>query len=236
MSSPVGVSVVPSRWRREPPVFRRRCRVGTCRSPNARKSRCSERRVTASARSLAAFAAFAGSPSTISRELRRNASTRTWRLDYKATIAQWHAEPRAGRPKVAKLAGSERLRTWVQDRLAGEVKLPDGTTAGPKPKAWNGKNARSCVRLRRCAPAARRPGTGAARRTHGVRHSRPQGGCRALCRLIAVGGPISHTPLHRRQLAKRVQLVKGAMAALDHPWNDIVAPVTDGDLEHMEDL
>ena len=26
------------------------------------------------------------------------------------------------------------------------------------------------------------------------------------------------------------------MAALDHPWNDIVAPVTDGDLEHQEDL
>ena len=96
------------------------------------------------------------SPSTISRELRRNASTRTFRLAYKATIAQWHAEPRARRPKVAKLAESERLRTWVQDRLAGEVKLPDGTTVGPKPKAWNGKNAQSCVRLRRCAPAARR--------------------------------------------------------------------------------
>jgi hypothetical protein len=26
------------------------------------------------------------------------------------------------------------------------------------------------------------------------------------------------------------------MAALDHPWNDIVALVTDGDLEHVEDL
>jgi hypothetical protein len=168
---------------------------------------------------------------------------RTWRLDYKATIAQWHAEPRARWPKVAKLAESERLRTWVQDRLAGEVKLPDGTTVGPKPKAWNGKNAQSCVRLRRCAPAARRcapaacrPGTGAARRTHGVRHSRPQGGCCALCRLIAVGGPHLAHHLHRRQLAKRVQLVEGAMAALDHPWNDIVAPVTDGDLEHVEDL
>ncbi len=52
------------------------------------------------------------SPSTISRELRRNASTRTWRLDYKASIAQWHAERRARRPKVAKLAttsGSVRM-------------------------------------------------------------------------------------------------------------------------------
>ena len=28
------------------------------------------------------------SPSTISRELRRNASTRTWRLEYKASLAQ----------------------------------------------------------------------------------------------------------------------------------------------------
>jgi hypothetical protein len=140
--SGIGGSVTLAAWT---PVFRRRCRADTCRSPNARTSRCSERRVTASARSLAAFA---GSPSTISRELRRNASTRTWRLDYKATIAQWHAEPRARRPKVAKLAESERLRTWVQDRLAGQVKLPDGTTVGPKPKAWNGKNAQSCVRLR----------------------------------------------------------------------------------------
>jgi hypothetical protein len=54
--------------------------------------------------------------------------------------------------------------------------------------------------------------------------------------LIAVGGPHFAHHLHRRQLAKRVQLVEGAMAALDHPWNDIVAPVTDGDLEHVKDL
>ena len=26
------------------------------------------------------------------------------------------------------------------------------------------------------------------------------------------------------------------MAAIDHPWNDIAAPVPDGDLEHVEDL
>src|SRR3954451_19121756 len=53
------------------------------------------------------------SPSTISRELRRNASTRTFRLEYRASLAQWHAERRARRPKVAKLATSERLRIWV---------------------------------------------------------------------------------------------------------------------------
>jgi IS30 family transposase len=80
------------------------------------------------------------SPSTISRELRRNASTRTFRLEYRASLAQWHAERRARRPKVARLAANERLRVWVQDRLAGEVKLPDGATVGPRAPVWTGKN------------------------------------------------------------------------------------------------
>jgi transposase-like protein len=67
------------------------------------------------------------SPSTISRELRRNASSRTWRLDYRASTAQWHAERRARRPKVWKLAADERLREYVQDRLAGVIRAPDGS-------------------------------------------------------------------------------------------------------------
>src|SRR6185437_13949397 len=50
------------------------------------------------------------SPSTISRELRRNASTRSHSVVYRATTAQWHAERRASRPKVSKLAASEALR------------------------------------------------------------------------------------------------------------------------------
>lgn len=58
------------------------------------------------------------SPSTISRELRRNASTRTYRLEYKASTAQCHAERRARRPKVAKLVTNDRLRAYVQARLA----------------------------------------------------------------------------------------------------------------------
>src|ERR671937_878117 len=57
--------------------------------------------------------------STISRELRRNASTRSRTVAYRATTAQWHAERRASRPKVAKLAANERLRSYVQERLAG---------------------------------------------------------------------------------------------------------------------
>jgi IS30 family transposase len=49
------------------------------------------------------------SPSTISRELRRNPATRGGRLEYRATTAQWHADRRAERPKVAKLAANQRL-------------------------------------------------------------------------------------------------------------------------------
>jgi IS30 family transposase len=80
------------------------------------------------------------SPSTISRELRRNASTRTYRLDYKASIAQWHAERRARRPKTAKLVAHHRLRDYVQERLSGEVRGPDGVPVGPAGPAWKGRN------------------------------------------------------------------------------------------------
>jgi Helix-turn-helix domain len=51
-----------------------------------------------------------GSASTISRELRRNASTRSRAVVYRATTAQWHAERRASRPKVSKLAANDALR------------------------------------------------------------------------------------------------------------------------------
>jgi len=79
-------------------------------------------------------------PATISRELRRGASTRTYGLDYKATIAQWHAERRARRPKLAKLVVNDRLRDYVQDRLAGRVKDADGSPIGPDGPKWIGRN------------------------------------------------------------------------------------------------
>ncbi len=66
-------------------------------------------------------------PSTISRELRRNAATRAGLSGYRAINAQWHADRRAKRPKVAKLAVNEALRTYVQDRLSGLITRPDGT-------------------------------------------------------------------------------------------------------------
>jgi IS30 family transposase len=66
------------------------------------------------------------SASTISRELRRNASTRSHSVVYRATTAQWHAERRASRPKVSKLAANDALREYVQDRLSGAIARPDG--------------------------------------------------------------------------------------------------------------
>jgi IS30 family transposase len=53
--------------------------------------------------------------STVYREVGRNSDARG---EYRALVAQARAEERAGRPKTAKLAGNDRLRKWVQDRLA----------------------------------------------------------------------------------------------------------------------
>src|SRR5919201_3363435 len=79
------------------------------------------------------------SASTISRELRRNAATRGGRMEYRATTAQWHADRRARRPKVAKLAANDMLREYVQDRLAGLVTAPDGTTVPGPDVRWIGR-------------------------------------------------------------------------------------------------
>ncbi len=54
-------------------------------------------------------------PSTVSRELRRNAATRAGALEYRASTAQWHADRAARRPKAAKLAMHEPLRQYVQE-------------------------------------------------------------------------------------------------------------------------
>jgi IS30 family transposase len=79
------------------------------------------------------------SPATISRELRRNAATRGGGFRYLATTAQWHADRRAKRPKVAKLVAHTALRDYVQERLAGTLTAPDGTTVrGPQPR-WRGR-------------------------------------------------------------------------------------------------
>jgi transposase, IS30 family len=67
--------------------------------------------------SVRAIAAGLGrSPSTISRELQRNAAV--YRGVYRATAAQARAEARARRPKSAKLAVEGPLRQWVSRWLA----------------------------------------------------------------------------------------------------------------------
>jgi transposase len=66
------------------------------------------------------------SASTVSREVRLNAATRGGTLTYRATIAQWHRDSRAARPKTAKLVANPRLKHYVQQRLAGEITTPVG--------------------------------------------------------------------------------------------------------------
>lgn len=78
-------------------------------------------------------------PSTISRELRRNAATRSGGLAYRATTAQWHADRAARRPKTAKLATHERLQQYVHDRLAGLIAAPDGAAVRGPSVSWNGR-------------------------------------------------------------------------------------------------
>lgn len=81
------------------------------------------------------------SPSTISRELRRNVATGAGRMEYRASVAQWKAELLARRPKAAKLATNEPLRQYVQERLAGDVTRPEsGDSVGPLAPAWLGRN------------------------------------------------------------------------------------------------
>ena len=92
-------------------------------------------------------------PSTISRELRRNAATRGGKLEYRASVAQWKAELMARRPKTAKLVADDRLREYVQDRLAGQVRLPDGM-AVPGRQRTRGRAAAS--RAGRIADGRRR--------------------------------------------------------------------------------
>src|SRR5438034_5344865 len=82
---------------------------------------------------------LARAPSTISRELRRNAATRSGGLEYRATTAQWHADRAARRPKPAKLALNAQLQQYVQERLAGAIIAPSGATVPRPVVAWKGR-------------------------------------------------------------------------------------------------
>jgi IS30 family transposase len=78
-------------------------------------------------------------PSTISRELRRNAATRGGTRDYRASVAQWKAELAARRPKTAKMVANPRLREYVQERLSGQISRVDGAIVSrPLPPRFTG--------------------------------------------------------------------------------------------------
>lgn len=81
------------------------------------------------------------SPSTISREIRRNSATRRGEFDYRAIAAQWHADRAARRPKISKLAVNSALRNYVQDRLSGIIATPNGIAFDGPVVVWKGRRA-----------------------------------------------------------------------------------------------
>ena len=96
------------------------------------------------------------SPSTISRELRRNAATRGGKLEYRASVAQWKAELVARRPKDAKLVTNPLLHEYVQERLSGQIQRPDGTPiTGPPTGPGPVGTSRTVRTAPGCRPGAR---------------------------------------------------------------------------------
>ena len=81
------------------------------------------------------------SPSTISREVRRNSATRSGDFDYRALTAQWHADHAARRPKISKLASNPSLHDYVQDRLAGLITTPEGVAFDGPIVVWKKRRA-----------------------------------------------------------------------------------------------
>ena len=79
------------------------------------------------------------SASTISREDLRNAATRGGLASYRPTVAQWHAERSALRPKTAKLVKNSALRVYVEEKLAGVVHTNCGTPVPGPSVSWNGR-------------------------------------------------------------------------------------------------
>lgn len=81
------------------------------------------------------------SPSTISREIRRNSATRGGNFDYRASTAQWHADRAAQRPKSSKMTVNSTLRDYVQDRLSGIIAAPSGISVEGPNVVWKGRRA-----------------------------------------------------------------------------------------------
>ena len=99
-----------------------RCRAGSCRSSSGRRSRCCVSRAPVSGRSRAQLGR---APSTISRELRRNASSRSGQIDYRAINAQWHCDRRARQAQGCQ-AGDERAVAPLCPGSVGRRDHPPG--------------------------------------------------------------------------------------------------------------
>lgn len=81
------------------------------------------------------------SPSTVARELSRNAATRGSKLEYRASVAQWKSELVPRRPKMAKLIKNPLLHEYVQDRLQGKIHDAQGReVAGAQKTPFTGRN------------------------------------------------------------------------------------------------
>ncbi len=81
------------------------------------------------------------SPSTISREIRRNSATRSGDFDYRALTAQWHVDRAARRPKISKLTSNPSLHDYVQNRLAGLIATPKGVAFDGPIVVWKKRRA-----------------------------------------------------------------------------------------------
>lgn len=77
--------------------------------------------------------------STVSREIRRNAATRSGNFEYRTTSAQWHADRAARRPKITKLAANSALSRWVEERLNGGIAKPGDLPATGPSVSWKGR-------------------------------------------------------------------------------------------------
>ena len=101
-----------------------RCPAVTCPWPSVRRSPSSRQKAVACER-LPAMCDARRQPSAESCAVMRPRGL-TRRVTGPSTPSGMRTEER-GRPKVAKLAATDKLREYVQDRLAGLISRPDGT-------------------------------------------------------------------------------------------------------------
>ena len=76
------------------------------------------------------------SPSTVSRELRRNAATRGGKLEYRASVAQWKSDLSLSAQRQPNLSPIHSSATMCKTDCPG-CKGPDGEVVGPAGPAWN---------------------------------------------------------------------------------------------------